>query len=195
MSQSPAHDAAAAPARPDKTSWAALTGFVCSLILCVPLLPSLAGIVFGIFGLKQTAGRRRGGRGFAIAAVIIGVAGLALWGVFGWGGWSLYQNSEPARVASHDFGKLLADGDVTTALDMCDGHITTSDLDDAAAYLQGKGTWVDATTTNINLGTMNGNTRWTIGGTYNFTGGPVAYKMAFRVTPSGRYMVDSYQFN
>jgi len=56
---------------PPPMSAAALTGFICSLIFCLPVLGPLLGLIFGIVGIGTTAGGRRRGRGLAIAAILI----------------------------------------------------------------------------------------------------------------------------
>jgi hypothetical protein len=52
-------------------SAAALTGFICSLIFCLPVFGPLLGLIFGVVGVATTAGGRRRGRGLAIAAILI----------------------------------------------------------------------------------------------------------------------------
>ncbi|MCH7813656.1 MAG: hypothetical protein IID40_06505 [Planctomycetes bacterium] len=52
-------------------SGVSVAGFVCSVLVCIPILAQLLGLILGIVGLSQTSGGRRRGRGWAIAAVII----------------------------------------------------------------------------------------------------------------------------
>lgn len=56
---------------PPPMSKAAVTGFVSSLVFCVPGLSPLLGLIFGIVGIAATSGGRRRGRGLAIAAIPI----------------------------------------------------------------------------------------------------------------------------
>ena len=56
---------------PPPMSKAAITGFVSSLVFCVPGLSPLLGLIFGIVGIAATSGGRRRGRGLAIAAIPI----------------------------------------------------------------------------------------------------------------------------
>ncbi|MBM3743808.1 MAG: DUF4190 domain-containing protein [Actinobacteria bacterium] len=62
-----------------KTNGMAITGFVCSL-LCAPL-----GLIFSIIGMSQTSkDPSQGGRGLAIAGLVISIVSLVLYVVF-WG--------------------------------------------------------------------------------------------------------------
>ena len=106
------------PSRPRPMSSAAAGGFVCSLILCVPLLTQLLGGVLGIVGIARTSGGRQRGRGLAIAAVGISVVGLVLWigaGLFGLWGWEIMHTGVP-------FEELLRDdspANITQLRDEC----------------------------------------------------------------------------
>jgi hypothetical protein len=56
---------------PPPWSGSAITGFVSSLLICIPVVSSLVGLIAGIMGISSTAGGRRRGRGLAIAAIPI----------------------------------------------------------------------------------------------------------------------------
>lgn len=56
---------------PRPMSAAAVAGFVCSLVFCIPFLAPLLGLIFGLVGIVRTSGGRRRGRGLAIAALPI----------------------------------------------------------------------------------------------------------------------------
>jgi uncharacterized membrane protein len=75
---------------PGKTgnSGMAIASLVCSLVGIIPCfwalqIMGLLGTIFGLIGLKQTKSGERGGRGMAIAGVVIGiillVAFVAIW--------------------------------------------------------------------------------------------------------------------
>jgi hypothetical protein len=65
------------------TSKAAVTGLVSALLACVPVLSPVLGLVFGVVGIRNTRGGRMGGRGLAIAAVVVAIVGAGLQGVAG----------------------------------------------------------------------------------------------------------------
>jgi hypothetical protein len=68
----------------------AIASLVCSLVGVIPCfwlfqIMGLLGTIFGFIGLKQTKSGERGGRGMAIAGVVIGIvliAGCAAFWVF-----------------------------------------------------------------------------------------------------------------
>ena len=60
-------------------SAAAVTGFVSSLVICVPLATQLLGIICGVVGIVRTSGGRLRGRGLAVAAVCISPLAALVW--------------------------------------------------------------------------------------------------------------------
>jgi hypothetical protein len=75
-------------------STAALVGFVSSLVICIPLLTQLLGAILGIFGVVQTSGGRRRGRGLAIAAICISLSAAVVWGGAGFAGYTLITSAK-----------------------------------------------------------------------------------------------------
>ncbi|MGA2440373.1 MAG: GYF domain-containing protein [Tepidisphaeraceae bacterium] len=57
------------------SSGMAIASLVCGLLICVPVC-SLLAIIFGIIGIRQTGGGKRGGQGMAIAGLVLGAVGL-----------------------------------------------------------------------------------------------------------------------
>lgn len=67
------------PAITQTTNGMAVTAFVMGLLsFCLPLLLSLAAIVFGIIGMTQTGAGRQKGRGYAVTGLILGLITLML---------------------------------------------------------------------------------------------------------------------
>jgi prepilin-type processing-associated H-X9-DG protein len=70
-------DYATPPAGPTQSNGMAIASLVCSLMFCIaPLISSIMGIIFGIIGLNKTKDPRVGGKGLAIAGIVIGGVGL-----------------------------------------------------------------------------------------------------------------------
>ncbi|HUU22024.1 MAG TPA: DUF4190 domain-containing protein [Phycisphaerae bacterium] len=67
------------PPRPPAMSTAAVAGFVCSMIVCIPVVTQLLGLILGIVGIGRTSGGRARGRGLAIAALCIAGPVLLFW--------------------------------------------------------------------------------------------------------------------
>ena len=66
-----------------RNSGMAVASLVCSLVGLIPCfwflqVMGLLGAIFGFIGLKQTKGGERGGRGLAMAGVIIGIVLVVL---------------------------------------------------------------------------------------------------------------------
>jgi len=83
-----------------RTSGMAVAALVCSLCGIIPflgLLMALLGIIFGGVGIAQTGkDPYLGGRGMAIAGLVLGIVFLIGWiiifGVFGWVFWEVSTN-------------------------------------------------------------------------------------------------------
>lgn len=65
---------------PPKLHWAALTGFIVSMVglLIAPILLGITGIVFSSIGLSKIKKENFKGKGFAIAGLIIGIVDVVL---------------------------------------------------------------------------------------------------------------------
>lgn len=106
-------------AGPPPMSKAAVTGFVFSLLVCLPGIHGLLGVIFGTLGVVNTAGGRMRGRGLAIAAIplsvivgsmsSLGAYGMFVFGKFGMEMAMLGPKLEPVFVAaSADPGPAVA---------------------------------------------------------------------------------------
>ncbi len=71
----PTPPVAAVASESQKTSGAAVAGFILSLAgLVVPLITSLLGLIFSIVGLGKTGAGRMKGRGLAVAGLVLSIA-------------------------------------------------------------------------------------------------------------------------
>jgi hypothetical protein len=67
-------------APPRNTNGFAIASLVVSIVVgWLPYLGAIVAIGFGIIGLRQTRARHEGGRGLAIAGIVIGAVGILLW--------------------------------------------------------------------------------------------------------------------
>lgn len=122
--------------QPRRTSIAAIIGLICSLVCCLPFLPAL-GALLGAIGLRGTMRRDRpvGGRGLAIAAIILGLLFSA-----GQVGFALLANAQLAKDLQHlRFIQSLQTDDLDEARSRlsvdADSEYTDADLRDWAARL------------------------------------------------------------
>jgi prepilin-type processing-associated H-X9-DG protein len=66
----------------------ALVSLICGVLLCVPLLPSLAAIITGALGIRKSKDPAVSGKGMAVAGLTLGIVGLV-----GWAGYALLMAS------------------------------------------------------------------------------------------------------
>ena len=68
--------------QPPKTSGLAIASLIFGIgAFCIPILPGLAAVILGVFGLSgiNRSQGRLGGRGLAVAGIITGGVGMCLW--------------------------------------------------------------------------------------------------------------------
>jgi hypothetical protein len=76
----PAADAARDPYAPVRTNGLATAALVCGLCgVILPLAPSIAAIILGVYARQQIRRTRDYGSGMALAGIIVGCVGIALW--------------------------------------------------------------------------------------------------------------------
>jgi hypothetical protein len=84
------------PVQPPKTNGMAIAGFVVALLCCSPL-----GIVFSAIGLNQIGKNpSQGGKGLAMAGLIIGIIGVIGW-IFYLAFWGTLFG---AAIEEYDYG-------------------------------------------------------------------------------------------
>ena len=178
----------AAPVAAPPTSWAAVTSLVLGLLACIPVVTGLGAIVFGWLGLRQTR-EGRGGRGLAIAGLVLGVISVLGWAGVGLGGWSIYRNSEGPRLAAEAFLTDLATGDVAAAQARSHPQMPPADLQAAADALAPRGGLTETSFSNTYVNSDSGQTTWRLGGTATFATGPTAFEVVVAPSPAGGYVV------
>jgi hypothetical protein len=77
MTQAP--PTAPAPSGQAKTNTLAIVALIVSLVQCIPIVSPVAAVILGHIAMKQIRERSEGGRGLAIAALILGYLGLVVW--------------------------------------------------------------------------------------------------------------------
>lgn len=114
---------------PGRTSLAAIFSLVCSVICCIPVLP-VVGVVLGIAGVRriERSEGRLGGKGLAIAGIVLGIAVTLVQGVFGYAlgygsKWIVAHGDIAAQVltdlenADYDAARSVFAGDVAAISD------------------------------------------------------------------------------
>ena len=132
--------AAADPAPvPSKTNAAAVASLVCGLLACVPFLTGLAAIVLGVLGIKKARDPRAGGKGLAVAGLILGVLSLGGWTLFGGGVYRIVKGTSAERELAKQFINDVAAGNAEAALAQTDGSIARDDIQGLTQTVQSWG--------------------------------------------------------
>ena len=173
-----------APA-PRRTNGAAVASLVCGLIFCIPFVTGLAAIVLGIFGIKKAKDPMVGGKGLAIAGLILGVLSVGIWTLFGGGILALVKGTEAQRDVARQFITDLAAGNVDAAQANTDGTISREQLEDWSKTMQGWGKLND--TTIVGVSAEPGKTQ--IGGSATFGTTPRGFEAIVLKQPDGVYKV------
>ena len=67
------------PPQPRPSNALGIASLVCGCLLCIPLLPGLAAVILGIFGIRQSRGGHSTGKGLSIAGLILGCLNIVGW--------------------------------------------------------------------------------------------------------------------
>jgi hypothetical protein len=115
MTQSP-HPTSGPSSR--STSAAAVASLVFGVLGCIPFIPGFLAVVCASFGLKATRNRQVGGRGWAIAGLVMGLASMGGWSLMGGVASLNYLKSKPARPIATQFVTDLSDGNLAAASEL-----------------------------------------------------------------------------
>src|SRR5687768_3906578 len=103
------------PMERPRTSGAAITSLILGILGCVPLITSILAVILGIVGIRATRQPNVGGRGLAIAGLILGLIGIIGWATMGGGVYAFYVTSRPVANVAQQFTKDIAAGNITAA--------------------------------------------------------------------------------
>jgi hypothetical protein len=168
------------PQQPSRGNGPAIASLVCGLFSCIPVLGSLLAIVFGFVGIRKAGQPGVGGKGMAIAGIILGVVWIGIYGASGGLILRLLQGSAAERATVKQFVGDLHAGNVDAALAQTDGSIPREQVEAVAATVQGWGTLDDVTCAALNW--QGG--RCTIGGVATFGG--VGRPLAIELVETGK---------
>lgn len=166
----------------------AIASLVCGVLLCIPLLTGAAAAVTGFIGLRRSRDLGGGGRGLAIAGLILAAVNLLLWSGLGVGGYAVYRNSIPVRAAARQFALDLSAGNTAAAAAGSSG-VTPAQLKAAAAYLKPLGTPMTVSFTTVRANSANGVTDWKLVGTLTYPNRTVVYQARLRAAGGGYKVV------
>jgi hypothetical protein len=179
-------------ARP-RVSGAAVTSLVCGLLFCIPMITSLVAVVFGAVGIRQTKNPHVGGRGLAIAGLILGILGVGGWILAGVGGVAFWSSSSQVVAVAEKFTADMAAGDLNSASASSLPNITMAQLTNTRdQYLKPLGTLQQFSIPNRVWRSVNGKGEWTLSGNAIFANGAVVpVNFALRPDATGNYKIFS----
>jgi hypothetical protein len=135
-----------APA-PRKTNGAAVGSLIVGLLgFCIPFLGGLIAVVLGFFGIQKAKDPQVGGKGMAIAGLILGLLSIGVWALAGGGVMRLIRGTAAEREVAKQFITDVAAGNTDAALAKTDGTIQREEVQDLTKTVQGWGSLKDVTT-------------------------------------------------
>jgi hypothetical protein len=107
------------PIQPPRTSGAAIASLILGILGCIPFLTGILAVILGAVGLSATKKPNVGGRGLAIAGLVLGLVSIVGWtgfgGLMGW----VYVETGPTRIAAKAFVTDLSNSDINSANALC----------------------------------------------------------------------------
>jgi hypothetical protein len=152
---------------PRRTNVPAIVSLILGILGCVPFLTGVLAIVFGLVGLRKTRDPSFGGKGLAVAGLVLGIVSIALWGMFGGTMYGAYFASKPARAAAHQFIADVSAGNTQAALG--ESTLSAAEIQAGTAQLSQFGEFQDTTFATFNINVYNGVTTATVTGTVKFS--------------------------
>lgn len=157
------------PMRP-AASGASIASLVLGIVGCVPIITGALAIVFGIIGIRQSRNPAVGGRGMAIAGLVLGIVSVLGWasvgGMFGYA----WHEFKPARVVATTFLQDESSGNLAAAQALTAG-MTQAQLVALHQQLTPLGTLQSANFNSFNQSWVNGVSTMKISGPVYFATG------------------------
>jgi len=175
---------------PRRTNGAAVASLVLGIVGCVPLLTGLLAILFGFIGIRKSRDPYLGGKGLAVAGLILGIVSVLGWSVFGLVLGYGYTESKPAGIVARQFLQDVTAGNINAALTNSTG-ISAAQLQTQNTQLAAFGTLQSVSLSSFNISTLNGQTTMTVSGTAALSNGPRTCTFTL-IKIGGVYKVNSY---
>ncbi|HWE04563.1 MAG TPA: DUF4190 domain-containing protein [Tepidisphaeraceae bacterium] len=174
------------------TSAAAVASLVLGVLGCIPFVPGLLAVLFAVIGLRATRNPQVGGRGLAIAGLVLGLVSIAGWGsmggIFGLG----YIKSTPARAVARRFVTDMSTGNVAAASTAAPS-IAPASLQTSSDVLKPLGVLTNFTFTSYNYNSSFGGNTVSLGGVGTFANGTKFF--TFTLVGSGSsFTITSFSF-
>ena len=169
-----------APA-PQRTTGAAIASLVCGIMGCVPWLTGVAAVILGIVGLRKTRDPQVGGKGMAIAGLILGGISIVAWtlyfAVVGAAIFTVVKGTAPQRELARQFLVDLSKQDVAAASEKTTSEVSKEDIQSLADKVKPWGSFKDSTIVSVGAETTTGRSTSSLAGSVEFTGGTHGFTM------------------
>jgi hypothetical protein len=121
---------------PRKSNGAAIASLILGILGCVPFITGLLAIILGIVGIKAGNDPQRGGKGMAVAGLLLGILSLGVWSLFGGSIYYFLQGTSQQRELTRQFVSNLSSGNIEAAEAQTDGSITREELDNFSQQIK-----------------------------------------------------------
>lgn len=177
-----------------RTNGLAITSLILGILFCIPWITGLLAVVFGILGIRKTRDPQVGGKGIAVAGLVLGIVsfiGWSLWGTVVVG--FFVQASAPQRAMAKQFLADLADQDIPAAHSMVSASLSPDEVQALGDKIKPWGALVDTTNSSVNMSNVNGMKHMTLGGVAHFAQGSHAYVISF-TQENGEWKIEKVEF-
>lgn len=142
---------------------------VVSLVLgllgfCIPLVAGLPAVVFGLIGLKRSRNPNAGGRGPAIAGVVLGAVSIVLWLAIAVPVATTWINSRPQKALARQFIEDLSRKDIPAAAAISASTLGWDEMGKLSDRLNSLGEFRDIQFRGHVHSVVNGVEEWTLAG-------------------------------
>jgi hypothetical protein len=191
------------PPMPPRTNGWAIGSLVCGLLGCFPIfLTALAAIVLGILGISKSKQPNTGGKGLAIAGLVLGVIGL-LWsaGFIAVGMWGYNKANElvlkPGRQISSSFINDLSSGDTSSAKSLVGDNMSQEEINQLSQKIKSYGQLKDIHISGVNASGTGSRRSFTLEGTAEFQSATKAFSARFggEVTDPSTYKIEDFNID
>jgi hypothetical protein len=168
----------------------AIASLVLGIVGCIPLVTGLLAIFFGFAGIRKSRDPAVGGKGMAIAGLVLGMVSVLGWVGFGGMLGYAYVESKPARIIAKQFLTDVSAGNINATMANSTGF-TADQLQTQSGQMASFGALQSVSISSFNLSTFNGQTTMNLGGTAAFANG--VKSCTFTLAKSdGVYKVTAY---
>ncbi len=167
----------------------AVASLVCGFLFCIPAITGLLAVLFGLVGFSRGKDPLRGGRGMAMAGLLLGLLSLAGWSGVGYFAWWGYGQLKAFIVPTTGLIESLGNNDLVAARKYVTPAVSNADLAKAQTTFSTMGEFVQLDNPNFVQSTNNGVTTYTLTGKAVFQKGNCNVTVSFDKDPQGVIMI------